>query len=257
MRPRHDRTPHVNGADADDGDLDVVAGVGSRLREVRRARRMTLADLAARTGLSASTLSRLETGRMRPTLEQLLPLARVHGVPLDDLVGAPATGDPRVHLKPLRRRGITFVPLTRRPGGLQAFKAIYPAAVRAAWAAGKRSSAPEHLAGSQRHARRNGSAARQMWAAQLPALPAPTPRQLPPLAAVRNQLRRCMNDSADLGDLLATAALRLHVEPGPPLVLQHQPADPASTCDAALGIVADALSDGTWTRLNPDAPLSI
>ncbi len=89
----------------------------------------------------------------------------------------------------------------------------------------------------------------QVWAAQLPSLPAPTPGQLPPLAAVRNQLRRALNDSADLGDLLATAALRLRVEPGPPLVLQHQPADPASTCDAALGIVADALSDGTWTRL--------
>lgn len=87
----------------------------------------------------------------------------------------------------------------------------------------------------------------QMWAAQLPSLPAP--RQLPPLTAVRNQLRRALNDSADLGDLLATAALRLRLEPGPPLVLQHQPADPASTCDAALAIVADALSDGTWTRL--------
>lgn len=45
---------------------------------------MALANLAAKTGLSASTLSRLETGRMRPTLEQLLPLARVHGVPLDE-----------------------------------------------------------------------------------------------------------------------------------------------------------------------------
>lgn len=121
----------MNGADADNGALDVLTGVGGRLREVRRSRRMTLADLSARTSLSASTLSRLENGRMRPTLEQLLPLARVHGVPLDDLVGAPATGDPRVHLKPLRRRGITFVPLTRRPGGVQAFKVIYPAAGRA------------------------------------------------------------------------------------------------------------------------------
>lgn len=68
---------------------------------------------------------------MRPTLEQLLPLARVHDVPLDDLVDAPATGDPRVHLKPVRRHGLTFVPLTRRPGGVQAFKVIYPAAGRA------------------------------------------------------------------------------------------------------------------------------
>lgn len=112
-------------------ERDVLAGVGTRLRELRRARRMSLANLAVETGLSASTLSRLENGRMRPTLEQLLPLARVHGVPLDDLVDAPATGDPRVHLKPVHRRGLTFVPLTRRPGGIQAFKVIYPAASRA------------------------------------------------------------------------------------------------------------------------------
>jgi len=112
-------------------ERDVLAGVGTRLRELRRARRMSLANLAVKTGLSASTLSRLENGRMRPTLEQLLPLARVHGVPLDDLVDAPATGDPRVHLKPVHRRGLTFVPLTRRPGGIQAVKVIYPAASRA------------------------------------------------------------------------------------------------------------------------------
>ncbi len=119
------------GANERGGDRDVLAGVGARLRQLRRSRRMSLADLAGKTGLSASTLSRLETGRMRPTLEQLLPLARVHGVPLDDLVDAPATGDPRVHLKPVRRHGLTYVPLTRRPGGIQAFKVIYPAAGRA------------------------------------------------------------------------------------------------------------------------------
>ncbi len=68
---------------------------------------------------------------MRPTLEQLLPLARVHGAPLDELVGAPATGDPRVHLRPVRRGGLTFVPLTRRRGGIHDFKVIYPAVGRA------------------------------------------------------------------------------------------------------------------------------
>jgi len=123
--------PGRDGDNESDGELAALAGVGTRLREVRRSRRMTLADLAAETGLSASTLSRLEHGRMRPTLAQLLPLARVHGVPLDDLVDAPATGDPRVHLKPVRRHGLTFVPLTRRPGGIQAYKVIYPAASRA------------------------------------------------------------------------------------------------------------------------------
>ena len=46
---------------------------------------------------------------------------------LDDLVGAPPTGDPRVHLSPIRRDGMTFLPLTRRAGGVQAFKMIISA----------------------------------------------------------------------------------------------------------------------------------
>jgi transcriptional regulator with XRE-family HTH domain len=109
---------------------DVLTGVGPRLRALRRARGGTLATLAAETGLTASTLSRLETGRLRPTLEQLLPLARAHGVPLDDLVAAPPTGDPRIHLRPIRRSGLVLVPLTRRAGGIQAYKVIYPPAGR-------------------------------------------------------------------------------------------------------------------------------
>ena len=107
-------------------EADVLAGVGPRLRTLRRARNATLDALAAETGLTPSTLSRLENGKLRPTLEQLLPLARAHGVPLDDLVAAPATGDPRIHLKPVRRFGLTVIPLTRRPGGVQAYKVIYP-----------------------------------------------------------------------------------------------------------------------------------
>ncbi len=109
---------------------DVLAGVGPRLRALRRARNATLAALAEETGLTASTLSRLETGKLRPTLEQLLPLARAHGVPLDDLVAAPHTGDPRIHLRPVRRSGLVLVPLTRRAGGVQAYKVIYPPAGR-------------------------------------------------------------------------------------------------------------------------------
>ncbi|MFB6946743.1 XRE family transcriptional regulator [Streptomyces sp. NPDC060286] len=110
---------------------DVLAGVGARLRALRRARGATLATLADETGLTASTLSRLENGKLRPTLEQLLPLARAHGVPLDDLVAAPPTGDPRIHLRPVRRSGLVMVPLTRRAGGIQAYKVIHPPAGRA------------------------------------------------------------------------------------------------------------------------------
>jgi mannose-6-phosphate isomerase-like protein (cupin superfamily) len=111
---------------------DVLAGVGPRLHALRKARNISLAALAAETGLTASTLSRLENGKLRPTLEQLLPLARAHGVPLDDLVAAPPTGDPRIHLKPVRRSGFTVVPLTRRPGGIQAYKVVHPPAGRSA-----------------------------------------------------------------------------------------------------------------------------
>ncbi|WP_149204068.1 helix-turn-helix domain-containing protein [Actinotalea subterranea] len=114
-------------AEADPRDLDVVLeGVGPRLRALRLRRETTLAQLSAATGISVSTLSRLESGGRRPTLELLLPLARVHQVPLDELVGAPPTGDPRVHERPIRRGGSTYLPLTRRPGGLRAYKQVIP-----------------------------------------------------------------------------------------------------------------------------------
>jgi transcriptional regulator with XRE-family HTH domain len=114
-------------AETVDDDLDsVLTAVGPRLRALRRKRGLTLAGLAAATGISESTLSRLESGQRRPNLELLLPLARAHGVPLDELVGAPPTGDPRVHMRPIHRHGMTFIPLSRRAGGTQAFKLIIP-----------------------------------------------------------------------------------------------------------------------------------
>ena len=77
------------------------------------------------TGFSISTLSRLESGKRRPTLELLIPLARIYDVPLDELVGAPATGDPRLHMRPRTYRGRAIVPLTRYPGGLQVYKQVF------------------------------------------------------------------------------------------------------------------------------------
>ncbi|RSS43714.1 XRE family transcriptional regulator [Streptomyces sp. WAC05858] len=116
--------------DPDNPAEDVLAGVGPRLRALRRARSATPAALANETGLTASTLSRPENGKLRPTLEQLLPLDRAHGVPLDDPVAAPPTGDPRIHPRPVRRSGLMMVPLTRRADGIQAYKVIYPPAGR-------------------------------------------------------------------------------------------------------------------------------
>lgn len=109
----------------DDELAELLDSIGPRLRALRRERGLTLETLAEDTGVSVSTLSRLESGLRRPTLDLLIPLARAHRVALDQLVAAPATGDPRVHLKPLsHKRGSVLVPLTQYPGRVQVFKQV-------------------------------------------------------------------------------------------------------------------------------------
>lgn len=113
-----DHTPAITSA---------LARVGHRLKRVRTQRGVTLAALAEATGISTSTLSRLESGQRRPSLELLLPIALAHQVPLDELIAAPQVSDPRVHIAPRRANGRTILPLTRQPGALQAFKITIPA----------------------------------------------------------------------------------------------------------------------------------
>ncbi|WP_020661930.1 helix-turn-helix domain-containing protein [Amycolatopsis benzoatilytica] len=105
---------------------EVLNAVGPRLRALRKQRNATLSGLSETTGISVSTLSRLEAGQRKPTLELLLALARAYQVPLDELVGAPPIGDPRLHPKPFVRQGRTYLPLTRRPGGVRAYKIVLP-----------------------------------------------------------------------------------------------------------------------------------
>lgn len=105
----------------------ALSAVGPRLKRVRTARGITLAALSEATGISKSTLSRLEAGQRRPSLELLLPIAQAHQVPLDELVGAPEVGDPRVRVKPHTVNGNTVLPLTRQPGPLQSYKMVLPA----------------------------------------------------------------------------------------------------------------------------------
>jgi len=54
----------------------VLDAVGPRLRSLRQRRGTTLAELSGATGISVSTLSRLESGGRKPTLELLLALVR-------------------------------------------------------------------------------------------------------------------------------------------------------------------------------------
>jgi transcriptional regulator with XRE-family HTH domain len=107
---------------------DALQAVGPRLRRARAQRGLTLTELAATTGISKSTLSRLESGDRRPSLELLLPIAQAYRLPLDDLVGAPEVGDPRVRFTPRQRNGRIVIPLTRQPSSIQAWKVIIPPA---------------------------------------------------------------------------------------------------------------------------------
>lgn len=101
-----------------------LAGVGARLRGLRREQNRTLDEVAEQAGMSTSTLSRLESGKRKPSLELLLPLAGVYGLLLDELVGTPPIGDPRIHISPRKFHGQTILPLSRGAIGVQAFKHI-------------------------------------------------------------------------------------------------------------------------------------
>ena len=61
-------------------------------------------------------------GSAVPTLELLLPIASAWRVQLDELVGAPPTGDPRIHPRPVNRHGRDVHPVVaaaRRAAGVQ------------------------------------------------------------------------------------------------------------------------------------------
>ncbi|GAA1292037.1 helix-turn-helix transcriptional regulator [Brachybacterium alimentarium] len=66
------------------GDVDSL--VRQRLRALRLAQGLSLGDLAERTHLSPSSLSRIENGQRRLALDQLVLLARGLDTSLDELV---------------------------------------------------------------------------------------------------------------------------------------------------------------------------
>ena len=74
--------------------MSNVAGVGATLRALRKARGMTLNDVAAVSGIPRSTLSRIETGQNSPTLDNLNELGRALDVDIVELLARPSADDP-------------------------------------------------------------------------------------------------------------------------------------------------------------------
>lgn len=99
----------------------VLRELGPRLRAARLGRDLTLGALADLTGISPSTLSRLEAGKRAPNLELLLPVTRALRISLDDLMMWRAP-DPRTR-SPMRRvRHLTVEYLSPENAPVQTFR---------------------------------------------------------------------------------------------------------------------------------------
>ncbi|MFI6348653.1 helix-turn-helix domain-containing protein [Streptomyces sp. NPDC050560] len=97
----------------EDGDLDSL--VRKRIRALRLAQGWSLEELAGRARLSQSSLSRIENGRRRLALDQLLTLARALDTSLDQLVET-ATEDVVSHPTVDAAHGRMSWPMKAEPG---------------------------------------------------------------------------------------------------------------------------------------------
>lgn len=100
--------------------------IGARLKSWRQKRGHTLEELSAQTGISSSTISRLEAGKRAPNLELVIPLARALRLELDDLV--PRTvPDPRVRRVTTRVDRVSYEQLSPSASPSQATRMTFPA----------------------------------------------------------------------------------------------------------------------------------
>lgn len=102
----------------------IEARVRAKLRTLRTEQGLTLEDVSERAAIDVSTLSRLESGKRRLSLDHLPGLAAALGVNVNELLEAPKVPDPRIKTEPHTHDGLTFYPLTRRgpAGGVYAYK---------------------------------------------------------------------------------------------------------------------------------------
>jgi transcriptional regulator with XRE-family HTH domain len=96
--------------------------VRTRLRSLRNTLGLSLDELAARTNLSPSTISRVETGNRTISLDVLIPLAAALQVDLDSLLDLHSDDDVVIHPVPSSSGGRTTWLLSRPTGNIIAVK---------------------------------------------------------------------------------------------------------------------------------------
>lgn len=101
-------------------DIETLAR--SRLRSLRSTLGYSLDELAQRTNLSPSTISRVETGKRTLSLDVLVPLASALHVSLDVLFEVPGDDDVVIRPVPHSSGTRTTWPLSRPDGRTLAMK---------------------------------------------------------------------------------------------------------------------------------------
>jgi transcriptional regulator with XRE-family HTH domain len=70
--------------------MGVVYMFAEKMKQLRRSRGMTQAELAEKLGLSASAIGMYEQGRREPELSVIMELCNIFNVPADVLLGTPS-----------------------------------------------------------------------------------------------------------------------------------------------------------------------
>ncbi|MEP1126624.1 MAG: helix-turn-helix domain-containing protein [Ilumatobacter sp.] len=104
------------------GTDDIERVVRTRLRSLRTTLGLSLDDLADRTHLSASTISRIETGKRTIGLDVLVPLARALQIDLDTLLDVRHDDDVVIRPEPSPWGEHTIWTLSRPTGNTIAIK---------------------------------------------------------------------------------------------------------------------------------------
>ncbi|MBA4085721.1 MAG: XRE family transcriptional regulator [Kytococcus sp.] len=110
---------------------EIEQTVRTRLRGLRTAQSLSLDDLAERSHLSPSTISRIETGKRAISLDVLLPLARALRTDVESLLAEDVDEDVVIRPAPTREGGRTTWMLTKATGSTAAMKVRLEASARA------------------------------------------------------------------------------------------------------------------------------
>src|SRR5690606_10343849 len=129
---------------SDNTAAEFAAIVGARVRDLRKARGMSLGELAKATGLGKGTLSELESGRRNPTLATLFAITTALGVPIS--AALPVTEESAGAGEPIRGDAIEAT-LVERFTDVSAVTEVYRVQVMA----GREQDSAPHASGVTEH----------------------------------------------------------------------------------------------------------